>query len=107
MPALAGKPELAIDRRGHLAHDAQDRRVVVGVAGAPVQPLAAAEVEVVLVDARRDDDRAVPLDDLARALASSRMYASLCPGTNTASAGARSDASRIDMPERTPNARTS
>ncbi|HSS02973.1 MAG TPA: hypothetical protein VLM79_38185 [Kofleriaceae bacterium] len=62
------QPELAIDRIGHLAHHAQDRRIVVGVDRAPIHPLAAAEVDVVLVDAGGDDDRAVALDDLSRAI---------------------------------------
>ena len=66
-PRARRQPELAIDRRRHLAHDAEDRRVVVVAPRPPVQPLAAAEVEVVLVDARRDHDGAEALDDLARA----------------------------------------
>jgi hypothetical protein len=56
------------DGARQLAHGAENRRVVVGAPVTAIETLAAAEVDVVLVDARRDDDRAIALDDVARAL---------------------------------------
>jgi hypothetical protein len=46
------QPDLALDRLGDRARGALDRRVAVDVAGRVVQALAAAEVQVELVDAR-------------------------------------------------------
>ena len=63
-----GQPQLAVDRARELQHRALDRGVAVVVTGAPVQALAAGEVEEHLVDAGDQHGRRVAPGDVAHAL---------------------------------------